>query len=60
MMSETRRVVLLVLRVLSVREEMRWLERKKALARLESSKIQTLRKHSELFYASTHAFCYAL
>ncbi len=28
MMSETRRVVLLVLRVLSVREEMRWLERK--------------------------------
>ena len=39
MMSETRRVVLLVLRVLSVREEMRWLERKKALARLEWSKI---------------------
>ena len=39
MMSETRRVVLLVLRVLSVREEMRWLERKKALAPLEWSKI---------------------
>ena len=60
MMSETRRVVLLVLRILIAREEMRLPERKKALARLQGRKIQMLRKHAELFYASNHAFCYAL
>jgi hypothetical protein len=54
------RAVILVLRVLSAREEMRLPERQKTLARLQWSKIQILRKRSELFDASNHAFCYAL
>src|SRR5947209_15853744 len=54
------RAVILVLRILIAREEMRLPERKKALAGLQWSRVQILRKHSELFYASNHAFCYAL
>src|SRR6266480_335112 len=54
------RAVILVLRILIAREEMRLPERKKALAGLQWSRVQILRKHPELFYASNHAFCYAL
>src|SRR3989440_2862095 len=54
------RAVILVLRIPIAREEMRLPERKKALAGLQWSRVQILRKHPELFYASNHAFCYAL
>src|SRR5258708_12325884 len=53
-------MALICLRILVAREEMRLPERQKAHARLQGSKIQILRKHSDLFDASNHAFCYAL
>jgi hypothetical protein len=48
------------MRVPIAREEMRLPERKKYFSQLEWGKKRILQKASELFDASSHAFCYAL